>query len=360
MASIFQHWDERGRHRVSEQWYSDMETRGFNNVKMPIKFTESSVQWLAQEIVKDPRFVKATVKVMYTGLTGRKPINSQLLNSNENADLREAYVSQRNMLNSLEQQFIAEGYNLKKLAKNIILSAYWRADSLENGVSDTTNTIGSSRLLTPEMLDRKIQAILGFTWKRRSYDSQSRLAGNRNNGYRQLYGGIDSDLVNKRITQVNGMMTAVQKRMVTELSCKAVTLDFFKVRQARQLFPQVSINTSPVDDDGFQVPSAINAIKQNIKHLHWVMHGDSLEIDDVELQHTYDLFNQLKSAGHQLLNSNFNKYRYLPSSCRLYYHPETGERLSNTDEIVLDEDYSVRAWMGVLAYLMSDFKFVYE
>lgn len=360
VASTFQNWDYKGRYRIQDKWFADMESRGFNGQQMPIINTDNSLQWLAAQMATDPRFAKATVKTIYTGLSGHEPLLSQAVNAKNDANVTADYVAQRALLDHLEKQFIADQYNLKNLVRNIIMSHYWRAESLTDGVTDTSNVIGSARLLIPEMLDRKLKAIFGFEWKRRSYDRESRLAGINNNGYRQIYGGIDSDLVTNRITQVNGMILAVQNRMASELSCKAVANDFYLAREARLLFPHVSKTTSPEDLDGVANSASENMIRQNIQHLHWVMLGETLAINDQEIDATYQLFIQIFHSGQQLLEHEYNKNRYLPSSCRLYYHPETGERLSSEVEIVVDDLYTMRAWMGVLAYLISDYRFVYE
>jgi hypothetical protein len=42
------------------------------------------------------------------------------------------------------------------------------------------------------------------------------------------------------------------------------------------------------------------------------------------------------------------------------FHPETGDVLPTEQRIRLDEEYLIRAWIGVLNYLLADYRFVYE
>lgn len=86
VASLFQNWTDRGSYRPSRLskygWFSDMEVRGFAGKPMPLKGNiDSSLQWLAGEIAKDPRFAKAMVRIMVRGLTGKEP----MLSPGENA-----------------------------------------------------------------------------------------------------------------------------------------------------------------------------------------------------------------------------------------------------------------------------------
>jgi len=48
----------------------------------------------------------------------------------------------------------------------------------------------------------------------------------------------------------------------------------------------------------------------------------------------------------------------LPLRCRRSVDLETGDALPTS--LSQDPDYVLRAWMAVAAYLMSDYRFVYE
>jgi mono/diheme cytochrome c family protein len=372
VASSFQNWDDRGRYRVAEVWHTDMEARGIAGKVMPLKDnTASSLQWLAQQMVSDSRFARATVRNIYRGLMGKEPLrlpatsaannNDEATDDNNDKTLspeKQAYLSQRKILTDIEKDFVADNWNLKTLIKSLILSPYFRAKGLTNPETETLHKdTGYARILTPEMLDRKITTLFGMEWKQRSWSSTSRL---KTEEISQLYGGIDSDQVTKRITQPNGLMVAVQQRMATELSCNVIARDFFKPRDSRLLFPQVARSTMPQDEDGIDVPSNIDAIKTNIQHLHWHLLGEQLDLNHEEINTSYQLFYDVWSQGNVLLDEDYDKHRSLPSNCRLYYDPETEERLSSRKEISQDTQYTLRAWMAVLSYLIADYRFVYE
>ena len=267
VAATFQNWDERGRYRPSrlssDGWPSDIQPRGFNGEVMPLSGNvDRSLQWLGKAIAKDPRFVKAMVKILYTGLTGDEPLPVPSESASDNE--KSAYAAQRFHLGTIEKDFTDSGYNLKVAVKGILLSPYYRASS---AVGHSADVVGSARLLTPEMLDRKIEAVLGHQWKY-SWSSTTHL--NKEGGsFNQLYGGIDSDSVTKRIVQPNGLMSSTQHRIATEMSCNAATKDLFYSSAQRRLFPLVTMDTAPFDENGSADAAAVSAIKQNIAHLHW-------------------------------------------------------------------------------------------
>lgn len=355
VASSFQNWDARGRYRPDVNWYSDMEQRGFNGAIMPLRNNDDrSLQWLVAEMVQDPRFAKATVRTLFHGLTGQKPL---ILPPSDDANAQALYQAQRNMLSKIEQALIDNNYNLKVAVKAVLMTPYFRANALSDQQDTLNQSVGSARLLTPEMLNRKILSTTGIPW-RRIYSSNDRLLDNT---MRQLYGGIDSDNVTQRITQVNGMMAAVQQRMANKVACDSLSIDFLKPREERLLYPFVARDTAPEDIDGYPVPSDVTAIKRNIQHLHWNLLGEDLALDDTEIQATYDLFYSVWKEGQTLVDQNYDAYRQLPGACRRSRVPENNdEYLPVLDRFDDDSRYTMRAWIAVVTYLLSDYRFVYE
>ena len=47
-------------------------------------------------------------------------------------------------------------------------------------------------------------------------------------------------------------------------------------------------------------------------------------------------------------------------NARLATIPDTGEELVSDKQVRRDRDYTVRAWMAVMTYLLSDYHFLYE
>ena len=55
----------------------------------------------------------------------------------------------------------------------------------------------------------------------------------------------------------------------------------------------------------------------------------------------------------------------LPSACKRHRDLMTGDELRDEDNdidnrLMEDPDYIIRSWMAVVAYLLADYKFVYD
>jgi hypothetical protein len=293
------------------------------------------------------------VKILFKGFIGDDELPVPA--NDASAEVKAAYVTQRLYLGNIENEFIKSNYNLKVAVKALLMSPYYRAKS----APDSSGMVaGRAQLLTPEMLDRKIKAVTGYAWKY-SWTSSTHL--NKENGdYNQIYGGIDSDSVTKRITQPNGLMASVQALMANEMSCYVTARDFFKSPASRLLFPYVAKDTLPFNADGAPVQENITAIKRNIQYLHWRFFGEDLSLDDPELDKTYQLFLAVLNQGKVLLTDTTKDHRYLDYRCRLTRDPETNVALSSTDRIDKDESFVIRGWMAVLDYMLDDYRFLYQ
>ena len=348
IASSFRNWDNNGNYRPPANWPTQMLSPGFAGEVMPEVNTLFSLQWLVPRVASDTRFATATVKTLYTGLTGRKPL----------AKNEAGAIEQGLWFNRLAQQFKDANYNYKSLVRFMVLSPEWRAAAItENGVQDAH--LGLDHLLTPEQLDSKITALLGITWKS---GSTQRLL--HDNHFRSLYGGINSDDVNTRITSTNGMMALVQERMANEVACYSVSRDFFRDRNERVLFPNVSSRTSPVDYDNMPVASNVSAIKQNIAFLYWHLLGEEHSVTSDAVNDLYTLFDEVRLLGvaAMTLAEDHVDYEssYLVYNCQLRYHPDSGEYLPSAEQISRDDEYLLRAWTAVIATMLNDYKFLYQ
>lgn len=372
VASIFQNWDSHGRYRparLEKGWYTDMEPRGFSGEVMPLSGNvDSSVRWLGAKIATDPRFSRAVVRILVNGLTGKEPLEAPGPQDGQAAN--DAYVAERTLLDELQTKFVNDNYNLKTLVREILLSPYWRAEGLTDDANPLVHaSTGSLHLLTPEQLDRKILALLGFEWrgsmdnyyKEKSQSWASRLQTK----FHQIYGGIDSDTVTSRLTEPNGLMGAMQLRMANELACYAVPNEFLLPQDQRRLMLFVDQNTSPYAENGTLDAKNMNLIRENIQYLHNYLLRENLPLSSPELQITEDLFMSSLNKGRQQIISSGGHWTavYLPSYCKrsrdlegnnLYPDGGTDNRLQQ------DRQYVIRSWMAVLAYLLSDYRFFYE
>ena len=359
VSSAFQHWTDRGQYIVtgstsSNRWdSSDIEPAGLRGETIPLSggdgYFRRMLQWLGNAISEDPRFVRATMRTLYKGLTGQEPLRTPGQSASDADTL--AYNSQRAIINSIGAAMVADNWNIKTGIKGIIMSPYYRASSLDSGRLVSNDHIGASRFISPEQMQAKLNATIGFGWDN-FRDERNRI----------MYGGMDSDSITERITEPSGLIVAIQSRMATEMACRGTALDFVSSPAERHLFPYVEPTTLPSDDN------AISLIKHNIQHLHWVLLGEQVAIGSTELEATYDLFTSVLEQGQTLL-ANADQYDPRPSTaleweCRArWYRQEDGR--TNGDlpaelRIENDSDFVIRSWTAVITYLLSDYRFIYE
>jgi len=325
VAGLFKNWNVNGRFLGNNlNWLHtrqppEMLPPGFNNSladALPESTSGTALRWLGIKISNDNRFVSSTVKTIFEGFTGIDLVNDPIY------------------FQSLKTLFITSNFNLKVLIKDIITSPYFIADnSLTQDLTGHFSDVGTAMLLTPEQLDRKINAVFhGAKWvspsKRNLLSSDS---------YLTLYGGIDSIAITKRTTQPTSIISGIQSRIANQLSCELVPLDFKQFISQRHLFPYVQLTTVP---DG-----SINTarIKQNIQHLFSHILGRELLVSDLEVDRAYNLF----AAVMDMVNESS-----IAQECQ-------GDLLS-TDPIVIDSTHTVRAWTAVVNYMLRDFYFFYE
>lgn len=358
VAAVFQNWNSRGQYQPSRHnggWHSDMEARGFNGEAMPLAGNvDRSVAWLGEVMAQDPRFARSVVKRLFRGLTGQSPLPVPAADVPDDAPERLAYQAQTVHFNALRDALIAADFRIEPVIRGIVLGPYFRADGVrpDAGSGEEVHRYsGSERLLTPEMLHRKIQATLGLSWERWGYP---RLTSRRSDSLAVLYGGIDSDNVIRRITEPNGLMASLQQRMAYEMACAVTARDFFHPRDVRRLFRFVERDDSLLDDSGAVDPVVRANVEQTLQHLFWSLLGLRLEAADREIQRVLNLMIEVQSLGRADYDDRINY------SCDLTRHPETGEDLPGEQKITHDATYMLRTWQAVLVYLLTDYRFVYE
>ena len=245
-------------YQPGDTWYRDMREPGFDGWIAPD--AGNSVQWLAGQIVADDRFAEATVKFWWPAIMGvevaRPPedkndsdFEAMLLTSN-------AQSAEVNRLAVAFRIGIAGGapYNLKDLLVEIALSPWFRAESIadDNPVrAAALRIVGVERLLTPEELAWKTQAITGYGWKRKidplGFDDTSDLTAEGD--YYLLYGGIDSDGITERAGDMTALMAAIAQSHAVEVSCPIVQREFLLwPDEKRRLFGGIDKTVSPVSE----------------------------------------------------------------------------------------------------------------
>ncbi|MBR59219.1 MAG: hypothetical protein CMH54_14535 [Myxococcales bacterium] len=362
LAGGFQNWDAAGRYRPPDEgWHGDMLPPGYGEEAMPYPERYQSLQWVAHRIASDERFMTSTIHTLFKGLTGLTPARPPSEEETEiYAELMATYDSQDELFSSIREDFAGSNYNIKTVAKALIMSPWFRAKNIDFELDDVRmielKDLGTGRLATPEQLNRRLTAVIGFPWRNNRTSPDNLVVNNR---YRIFYGGIDSDDVIGRITDPNGLIVAVQQRMAGEVACLSVGRDFSLLRHDRHLFPFVEPSYVPDDENGFPIPQAQLSIRENIRHLHAQLLGEQLSLDDPEIQHTYDLFYETRKEGLQAISDDTVSVN-VDWRCSSTVDYWSGQTLSENRRISADPDYTIRSWMAVLSYLLSDYRLLYQ
>jgi hypothetical protein len=335
-----------------DPWHDDMFAPGFGTTQMDPSYYPKALQWTGPQVAQDSRFPISAVRTVYQAMTGHTTLvyPPDSTDPNFSSELA-AWSAQDDFIRTTANAFVAANYDLKTVFKAVIKSPYYRAVSAPASMDPVLLTdVGAGRLLTPEMLDRKIIALLGgYAWRQNWNGGSDWLLAD----YDILYGGIDSDTTTVRLTSPNGIIGAVATRMANETSCAVTAWDFTKPRASRLLFPSVDLVEVP-ESAGHTVDQSVSDIKTNIQFLHNYLLQEQLDIDDPEIERTYQLF---LDTWHELSQSGDTS---LPWECQAQNSPVDGSKLPMSVQIGDDKNFTLRSWQAVIAYLLSDYKFLYE
>ncbi|MDC0666723.1 DUF1588 domain-containing protein [Nannocystis radixulma] len=364
VAGAFQNFNDQGDYLPQAEteamfWYPEMLLPGFGEAKVPEGSEAKSEQWLAKQLVADDRFAQAAVNIVWKGLTGNDPLNEPFDAAMPGfEEALKAFEVQDRVIKGIAKKFKENNYNLKIVFREIIKTDYFRATNVRGEVEESRAReladIGTAQHLSPEQLARKIEAVTGYPWRNAPGDSDYLL---NENEYKIFYGGIDSDSIVTRITEPNGIMANIALRMSNEMSCRVTAREFAQDPSDRLLFPYVETSFVPQDENGFAVPAVTDAIRANIAHLYDHVLGEHHDIGDPEIDAAYNLFFEIWQDGKAGLAAG--TYPVEPP-CRANEDWWTGNPLPEENRINSDNDYTIRAWMGVLAYMLSDYRFLHE
>ena len=340
VAGAFGNWDRRGRYRPGP-WYLDMRPAGLGNERRPAADADRSLWWLGRQIADDPRFGQAVVRLLYRGITGQPTLTEPTdpLAADYAARVR-AFRVQDFVLEEIAADYRAAGHELRTAVLQLVLSPYFRAansDEVDEVRALELAGIGAIRLVTPEQLDRRIQDVLDYVW----VDADGKKPLRRSQSFYALYGGIDASTTTDRLTAFNGVMVNVAERMANEVACSVTAQDFSLPHSERRLFPYVDPEDLPGVDD--------EAIRDNLVYLHERVLGEVLAPDDAEIDRTFALFVGVRDQG---LAGDYNVNLFVP--CRAVGGPDSAYPVEE------DPDFTIRAWMAVLAAMLGDYKFLLE
>ena len=325
--------------RRKDGWFKDMFGPGFEGEDLPPEDRWRALQWLGEHTAKDPRFASTMVEHVYYILTGRKVLLAPTSIDDPLYDAKQrAYRAQRAEIQRIAAGFARDGFNLKGVFKEWVASPFYRVEARSPAPNSPASAqrqaeladLGLARLLSPEQLERKVTAVFGKPWGRLD-DKQNAL----------LYGGIDSKEVTERAADPSGAMGALQRIMANDVACKNVAADFALEAGQRRLFQGIESDDLP----GASI-ECDRRIRAAIVHLHQLVLGryDATE-SDPEVERTFRLFTGILADAHE--RKGIDPVEIY--SCR-----------GGGEQRLPDPKYTVRAWRGVLTYLLRQPSFLYE
>ena len=334
-----------------DRWYNDMRHPGFAGATLPSAETDSSLAWLGQQIASDPRFARGSVEFWFKGIFGRPPLRrpTDPSRSDYRATLA-AYSAQRDELDRIADAFEAGTagtgrrgpFRLKDLFVEFAMSPLFRGESAPGADANRSlelADVGLHRLLTPEQLNRRFESATGARWARRWDRDNPDLTGR----YRIFYGGIDSSGITKRPTELNALMSTVPDRMVFEMACPITVEDFSTPAHQRILFPFVEPETLLGN------ATADDQIKSNIQWLYEWLLGRRVALDSPDVEDVYELFASVWES--RVSEDKAVTLTWGSGYCAADFQ--------DNDFIERDENHTLRSWMAVLVYMLTDPDFLY-
>jgi hypothetical protein len=369
VASDFMNWSEcygatsvhyyspASKNCSGQRWWStsEMLQAGFNGQGYAQSDYSAPLVRLVQDAIAvnngHSPFADAMVHHVYKGLVGQEPLSApQDMTAPDYASLQTAYQSQSSTLGDLATLLINNNWDLRALIVATIKTPYYRMiDADKPGRVELTEIGGV--LIPPETLHDKIAATVGYHWSDNTpdawgFDGLQRFMLLQQDKFRIFYGGIDSSNVINRQTLPSGLTAAISERMALEMACRYVGIDFNKMKESRLLFPLVDVTQTPTGD-----PQADADIVSNITYLHDRLLGETLAADDPELMATYQLLNDAYT-GLQ------GQPAALPDTCKANHNLD--ERVDVPGGITTDPSYMIRSWQAVIAYMLMDYKFLFQ
>lgn len=268
VAGAFQNWDEWNHYRnggtdaldrfykrpedggkslfqYGDLWYRDMRSPGLFDKK--IEERDSTLRDLAKLIIEDPAFLTATAKFWWPAVFGKPLIERPTVEADQGyADKYAAYTAQQDAIEKFSAA-LSTRMNAKDMLVEMLMSPWFSAESSSSYAFDGAqyeSQFGSKQLLSPEQLAQKTRALTGVSWR-----TNKRPSGEMSSSYESLgvlLGGIDSEAVTTRATELTPAITTILMTHATETACPAVVRQFATPRPERSLFTLVEENTLPL------------------------------------------------------------------------------------------------------------------
>jgi hypothetical protein len=321
-------------YRLGDSWFRDQKAPGYGATPMPNGLTGNStaLQWLSDQVVADQRFPIGAVHFWYTVLFNKQPLKAPLEASAPGyANQLAAFNAQNEEFQEIAQRFTTNrgngAYNVRDLLVDLVMSRWTRAEKvtgLDAGRTIELGDVGQMTMLNPAALNRKLISVVGGNFA--EFD-------NPFTGFGLTYGNFDGNQRTERANEHTTMQTATLDRLASVRGCQLTQADFNRPVATRLLFPNVALTDTPATAAGLQ------AITNNVVHLHkWLWKDEAASASDPEVQRTLKLYQDVWADR---ANAPAR-----PVTCAY----------TNAN----DPNYTGRAWVAVLAYMIGDPDFVFE
>lgn len=391
VAAAFQNWNERNQYKPRGQaldqfykfpedgasslyqqgdsWYRDMRPPGL--FEHSIKDDDYSLQELAQLIVKEPGFYRASVKFWWQSIFGEKPLERPSQDGELNViEKIEAYEAQQEFIQELAD-LLYQSKNMKAVFKRMVQSVWFRGeyvgDPFQYAVVSESQ-VASKQLLNPEQIEVKIEELTGLVHGRmRRRDIYNGLP-TQFSSFRQgtievekvSLGGHNSDSVLDRRELVSPLMQNVYLAIAQDLSCPAVAYDLLLPKNERRLLGLVETNNTP--------DNSATLIREQIAQLaHRFLGYSDLELEN-EVELIYELFeNSFLLNTRAWNNCSFTVDYYAPTllgvdpdSLKSQWDGLDYQKLREAIDFGDDANNVKSSWSLVVFYLLSHPDFIYE
>jgi hypothetical protein len=355
IAGFFRNFGSSGQYRPGTKLPEHLPATGFLGQAQTTSDTTDPLRWLGPEVAKHERFVLGVLMPVLADLIGAEILAPPADVSAEGHLVKYlAFRIQQIEIQRLRREFaVGQNLRLKPLVKSIIKGPFFRAVGAPEVDEETSEAlamagVGAGTLLTPEQLARKLENVAGL-----SYTSGLTPTGRDMfrsfREFRLMFGGTDWDTTPQRYREPNPMAVRIAMRTGNEMACLAVPQDFsIKDPAARRLFKNVTPATLP--EGGGDV-----LIKKEIRRLHRLLLNEDFPDGHAELEETYRLWTASRTASLAVKGAT-----RVPSRCRAaasFSEPRVPYPDATHDLVDEDLNHTVRAWMAVVAYLMSDARF---
>ncbi len=222
----------------------------------------SRLPGLGKAIAEDPRFARCAVTRV-----------ASYLMEVPREELPVAWVAR------LQEDFVANGYSLKRLIKDVVMSPRFSAGA-HRTAEGAAKLVGYQKV-RPQQLGRMIAALTGYQWS----DGRVNYLDDDLLGFRVLAGGIDSYYVTEPVHTMNATASLVSRKLALDAAEYVVERDL-RAKGKRRLFAEGDLRSVREAD-----------IRRQLVQLHARIYSELVGEDDAALGDEVALFRGVLESG---------------------------------------------------------------